>query len=108
MKKALLLFILMTLSSITMNAQTEEELKAAKAAKEDSISAIQGRADAIQKQIDFWFIAFLTIQQVPLLLKTHWLIHKTNRIIRNYVHGSRNIFLKPFREILILANTMKM
>lgn len=33
-------------------AQTLDELKALKKEKEDSISAIQGRADAIQKQID--------------------------------------------------------
>ncbi|SFR35571.1 Protein of unknown function [Robiginitalea myxolifaciens] len=33
-------------------AQSEEELKAALAEKKDSISAIQGRADAIQAQID--------------------------------------------------------
>lgn len=38
--------------TITSYAQTEEELKAAKAAKTDSIAAIQARADAIQAQID--------------------------------------------------------
>ena len=38
--------------TLTSYAQTEEELQAAKAAKMDSIAAIQGRADAIQAQID--------------------------------------------------------
>ncbi|NHF60335.1 DUF3078 domain-containing protein [Flavobacteriaceae bacterium TP-CH-4] len=36
----------------TTFAQTLEELKAAKAAKKDSINAIQGRVDALQGQID--------------------------------------------------------
>ena len=38
--------------AFTMTAQTEEELKADLANKKDSIGAIQGRADAIQAQID--------------------------------------------------------
>lgn len=39
-------------TAVTLTAQTEEELKATLATKKDSISAIQGRADAIQAQID--------------------------------------------------------
>ncbi len=38
--------------AFTMTAQTEEELKVDLANKKDSIGAIQGRADAIQAQID--------------------------------------------------------
>lgn len=51
MKKNLLAS-LMFLTFIVGSAQTLDELKAEKAAKNDSISAIQGRVDGIQKQID--------------------------------------------------------
>lgn len=37
---------------LSVNAQTEEELKALIAPKKDSIAAIQGRVDALQAQID--------------------------------------------------------
>ncbi|MGB5361157.1 MAG: DUF3078 domain-containing protein [Eudoraea sp.] len=50
--KKLLLLALFVLGSVYTYAQTEDELKAAKASKSDSIAAIQGRADAIQAQID--------------------------------------------------------
>jgi len=51
MKKILFAFaFLFVTASIT--AQTEEELKATLATKKDSIAAIQGRADALQAQID--------------------------------------------------------
>lgn len=40
------------LSTTFMFAQTETELKATQAVKKDSISAIQGRVDALQSQID--------------------------------------------------------
>lgn len=51
MKKIVFAFaFLFVTASIT--AQTEEELKATLATKKDSIAAIQGRADAIQAQID--------------------------------------------------------
>ncbi len=39
-------------TAATLTAQTEEELKATLATKKDSISAIQGRADALQAQIN--------------------------------------------------------
>ncbi|NNM18433.1 MAG: DUF3078 domain-containing protein [Croceitalea sp.] len=39
-------------TAVTLTAQTEEELKSTLGAKKDSIAAIQGRADAIQAQID--------------------------------------------------------
>ncbi len=39
-------------AATTLTAQTEEELKATLANKKDSIAAIQGRADAIQAEID--------------------------------------------------------
>ena len=51
MKRLPLLLGLMTFPLLVMS-QTKEELKAAQAAKNDSIAAIQGRADAIQAQID--------------------------------------------------------
>ena len=44
--------VFMLLSLAFAHAQTEEELKATLAEKKDSIAAIQGRADAIQAQID--------------------------------------------------------
>ena len=48
-----LLFACLLLAGIsTTYAQSEEELKAALAEKNDSIASIQGRADAIQAQID--------------------------------------------------------
>ncbi|MGB5388484.1 MAG: DUF3078 domain-containing protein [Eudoraea sp.] len=50
--KKLLLLALFVLGSVYTYAQTEDELKAAKANKSDSIAAIQGRVDAIQAQID--------------------------------------------------------
>lgn len=51
MKNFILLLVLLA-GSMTVLAQTKEELKADLATKKDSISAIQGRADAIQAQID--------------------------------------------------------
>ena len=51
MKRLPLLLGLMTFPLLVMS-QTKEELKAAQAAKNDSIAAIQGRVDAIQAQID--------------------------------------------------------
>ncbi|WP_297707705.1 DUF3078 domain-containing protein [uncultured Eudoraea sp.] len=50
--KKILLLALFVLGSVYTYAQTEDELKAAKANKSDSIAAIQGRVDAIQAQID--------------------------------------------------------
>ncbi|WP_338732509.1 DUF3078 domain-containing protein [Mangrovimonas cancribranchiae] len=52
MTKKLLTAILFLLTLNIGFAQTLEELKAEQAAKKDSISAIQGRVDDIQKQID--------------------------------------------------------
>ena len=52
MKKFSLFLFLAMMSLVQTFAQTEDELKAAKAAKEDSIKAIQGRVDDLQKQID--------------------------------------------------------
>ncbi|WP_455170028.1 DUF3078 domain-containing protein [Aegicerativicinus sediminis] len=52
MKKYSLFLLLAMISLAQTFAQTEDELKAAKSAKEDSIKAIQGRVDAIQKQLD--------------------------------------------------------
>jgi len=51
MKKVALACIC-ALSAFTTYAQTIDELKAEKAAKKDSIAAIQGRVDALQGQID--------------------------------------------------------
>ncbi len=52
MMKIIVLTSLTCLAFIVGSAQTLDELKAAKAAKNDSISAIQGRVDDIQSQID--------------------------------------------------------
>lgn len=51
MKKTLLLFAL-CLGYFSIQAQTVEELKALKSAKQDSIDAIQDRVDDLQTQID--------------------------------------------------------
>lgn len=51
MKKLLFLFVFVN-SLISLEAQTIDELKAEKATKKDSIDAIQGRVDNLQKQID--------------------------------------------------------
>ncbi len=51
MKKSLLL-ALFVLGGVCTYAQTKEELNAAKASKNDSIAAIQGRVDDIQAKID--------------------------------------------------------
>ncbi|AXT54079.1 DUF3078 domain-containing protein [Aquimarina sp. BL5] len=52
MKKIVFSFILLLAGIHTGFAQTEEELKTKLSAKKDSIAAIQGRANAIQSQID--------------------------------------------------------
>ncbi|GAA4109301.1 hypothetical protein GCM10022393_05820 [Aquimarina addita] len=52
MKKILLTLTVLFAGAITVNAQTEEELKTSLAAKKDSIASIQSRANAIQSQID--------------------------------------------------------
>ncbi len=51
MKQLVLLLGLLLCTSFSFS-QTEEELKSAQAAKNDSIAAIQGRVDALQAQID--------------------------------------------------------
>ena len=51
MKKVILLCSFL-LGSLIVTAQTEEELKTELASKKDSIAAIQGRANALQAQID--------------------------------------------------------
>ncbi len=51
MKKIILGCLCLLATGLTY-AQSEEELKASLAAKKDSINAIQGRADAIQAEID--------------------------------------------------------
>lgn len=51
MKKIVLAF-LMVFTITTINAQTEEELKALQAPKKDSIAALQAEVDAIQAKID--------------------------------------------------------
>lgn len=50
--KKIILILACALFTVSTYAQTEEELKALKATKMDSIAAIQGRANAIQAQID--------------------------------------------------------
>ena len=50
--KRILLILALVGSTFNSFAQTKEELNAAKGSKNDSIAAIQGRADAIQAQID--------------------------------------------------------
>jgi len=52
MNKILGTLALLMFTMSVVNGQTLEELKAAKKEKKDSISAIQGRVDAIQSQID--------------------------------------------------------
>lgn len=52
MKKIVFTFIFLVAGIQIGLAQTEEELKTTLAAKKDSIAAIQGRANAIQAQID--------------------------------------------------------
>lgn len=51
MKKLLLVGVFF-IGLISINAQTEEELKATQAVKKDSIKAIKSRVDALQAQID--------------------------------------------------------
>ncbi len=51
MKKVILVFAFLV-TAMNLTAQTEEELKATLASKKDSIAAIQGRANALQAQID--------------------------------------------------------
>lgn len=50
--KHLTLFLIAVLSLSVMQAQTKEELEALKAEKNDSISALKAKADAIQAEID--------------------------------------------------------
>ena len=50
--KRILLILALVGSTFNSFAQTEDELKAVKGSKNDSIAAIQGRVDAIQAQID--------------------------------------------------------
>lgn len=52
MNKFLLLCALLLLPALSWGQETEEELKTAIAAKKDSISAIQGRADDLQSKLD--------------------------------------------------------
>jgi len=51
MKKILFILVVLT-STIAINAQTLEEMKAVKAEKSDSIAKLQGEVDAIQAKID--------------------------------------------------------
>jgi len=50
--RKLLLVLFLSLGIFNINAQTKEELKALQKEKNDSIAVLQGKADAIQGQID--------------------------------------------------------
>ena len=50
--KKLLFVLFLSLGIYSANAQTKEELKALQKEKNDSIAVLQGKADAIQGQID--------------------------------------------------------
>jgi len=50
--KRILFILFLIVGASNSFSQTEDELKAAKASKQDSIAAIQGRVDAIQAEID--------------------------------------------------------
>ena len=52
MKKLHYIFLILCLASVTIHAQTEEELKASLKLKKDSINAIQGRVDKVKAEID--------------------------------------------------------
>ncbi|UZO81808.1 DUF3078 domain-containing protein [Aquimarina sp. ERC-38] len=52
LKRCYYAFLFLMVTAVSVNAQTEEELKAALKQKKDSINAITGRADKIQAQID--------------------------------------------------------
>ncbi len=74
MKKVVLILTLL-ICPLVLLAQTKEELLTAKKAKNDSISAIQGRADAIQAQIDAlpgWKIGALGTIGVDLSEFNNW------------------------------------
>ncbi len=74
MKKTVLILVLLAMP-LMVSSQTKEELKAAQAAKKDSIAAIQSRVDAIQSQIDAlpgWTIGALGTIGVDLSEFNNW------------------------------------
>ncbi|MGB5238149.1 MAG: DUF3078 domain-containing protein [Flavobacteriaceae bacterium] len=73
--KRVVLILGLLICPIIISAQTKEELLADKKVKEDSIGAIQGRADAIQAQIDAlpgWKIGALGTIGVDLSEFNNW------------------------------------
>jgi hypothetical protein len=73
--KRIVLILTLLLGPLVILAQSKEELQAEKKVKEDSISAIQGRADAIQAQIDAlpgWKIGALGTIGVDLSAFNNW------------------------------------
>ncbi len=73
--KRVVLILGLLIGPIIISAQTKEELQADKKVKEDSIAAIQGRADAIQAQIDAlpgWKIGALGTIGVDLSAFNNW------------------------------------
>jgi hypothetical protein len=73
--KRIVLILTLLLGPLVILAQSKEELQAEKKVKEDSISAIQGRADAIQAQIDAlpgWKIGALGTIGVDLSEFNNW------------------------------------
>ena len=73
--KRIVLILGLLVCPIIISAQTKEELLANKKVKEDSIAAIQGRADAIQAQIDAlpgWKIGALGTIGVDLSAFNNW------------------------------------
>ncbi|KAB1069836.1 DUF3078 domain-containing protein [Tamlana haliotis] len=107
MKKTLLICALF-IGITTVNAQTKEELKALKSAKEDSISALQSEVDALKKQIEkfpgWHYGAFGTIG-ANISEFSNWYAQGTPNNSAGNITITANPFAKLNREKFFWYNT---
>ncbi|MBU2950646.1 DUF3078 domain-containing protein [Tamlana agarivorans] len=107
MKKTLLIGALF-IGVISVNAQTKDELKALKSAKEDSISALQSEVDDLKKQIEefpgWHYGAFGTIG-ANLSEFSNWYAQGTPNNSAGNITITANPFAKLNREKFFWYNT---
>ncbi|MGB5941651.1 MAG: DUF3078 domain-containing protein [Leeuwenhoekiella sp.] len=95
MKKSLLACLFLVLSFSAFAQQTEGELRAAKKAKNDSISKIQKRVDAIQKKLDNlpgWRIGAFGTVGVDLSNFSNWYAQGTPNVSSGSIGLTSNAF----------------
>lgn len=109
MKRITLFFALFTLPFIGQAQETEEELKARLGATNDSIAAIQGRADGIQKQLDAmpgWKVGAFGTVGVNLSEFSNWYAQGTPNVSSGNIGITFNGFANLKQEKFFWRNAL--